>query len=82
MALKPLAGPDGDVSIDDDFSFESLGDPALDRILLRCHVVEAEVRQLAANVQRIQRAIDGARSLLWILLAVVSAIAIIEWLTI
>jgi hypothetical protein len=40
----------------DEWSFESTGDPALDRILLRCNVIEMQSRDLLVRVKRIEHA--------------------------
>jgi hypothetical protein len=54
MAIKPIADAEGWVRIDDDLVFESLGDPALDRILLKCHNLDLQLRQLAEITDRLQ----------------------------
>jgi hypothetical protein len=68
MPLKPVADADGFVSIDKDFEFECVGDPALDRILLRCHVLEGEVRVLTARLGQVQQTLNQTRYLQLLLL--------------
>jgi hypothetical protein len=89
MALKTIADDDGDVVFNSegavdpagDWCFESLGDPALDRILLRCHVMEMEVRQLAADVRRIKSTTEVARWLFWGLIVFVVVSTLIDFLS-
>ena len=87
MALKSLSDENGEVSFNSDgewdekgaWSFESLGDPALDRIMLRCQAMSVQVRQLAADVARIKRAFDLVEAAFWMLLIAFIASAVIRF---
>ena len=70
MPLLPLADKDGYITVASDqvlvgaeaeaagpdaWEIQSTGDPALDRILVRCHIVEGQTRRVSAQIDTLTK---------------------------